>query len=78
MIEIEDRDLTVTIGLSRYDELLDIETRKNVLIEYIRKEECGMIDKANVLRTLGYTAEANSEEERLKAEFEKWRGQHEN
>lgn len=54
MIEIEDSkqtNLTVTITQHRYEQLLDIETRVDVVVERITREK--YVGMEEILRTLG-------------------------
>ena len=44
-------DNSVTISIERYDELLDIETRVNVIVEIIEMD--GYLNTESLLRTLG-------------------------
>lgn len=44
-------DESVTIPRERYDELLDIETRVNVVVEMIDRDGC--VSTISLLRTLG-------------------------
>lgn len=44
-------DNSVTISIERYDELLDIETRVNVVVEMIESD--GYLSTIMLLRTLG-------------------------
>lgn len=51
MIEVKSSDLTVTIPQSRYEQLLDIETRVDVAVERMTNDEYCKIE--DVLRILG-------------------------
>lgn len=51
MIEVKTTDLTITIPQSRYEQLLDLETRADVVVERICNDS--YIDKEDVLRILG-------------------------
>ena len=44
-------DNSVTISTERYDELLDIETRVNVVVEIIERD--GYLNTESLLRTFG-------------------------
>lgn len=47
---------TVTMDIFRYEELLDIESRVDTLISYVRSH--GSISEEDMLLTLGYTQDA--------------------
>lgn len=58
-------EATIPIEQSRYEELLDIETRVNVFVDHMRNNGCVSMETA--YRILGYKKEADE----LKAKFEK-------
>lgn len=63
-------ELTVPINQSRYEELIDTETRVNVLVEHMRSEDYLGMEKA--FRILGFKEDAD----RLKEKFEKEQEEH--
>lgn len=63
------KDITVTIPLERYESLLDTETRKTVLRDYINRNNYA--DRVEMMRILGDFESADKikeqEEEKLKS-----------
>lgn len=51
MIEVKNPELTITIPQSRYEQLLDIETRVDVVVERIANDK--YCEKESILRILG-------------------------
>lgn len=51
MIEVKNPELTITIPQSRYEQLLDIETRVDVVVERISNDK--YCEKESILRILG-------------------------
>ena len=69
MIEIEDSkqtNLTVTITQHRYEQLLDIETRVDVVVERITREK--YVGMKEILRTLGTELALQGAEEMMEEE----------
>ena len=63
-------ELNVTITQSRYEELLETETRSNVFVSLLVKDE--IIERANILRIFGYNKEADRVDEENKKKMEKY------
>ena len=63
-------ELKVTITQSRYEELLETETRSNVFVSLLVKDE--IIERANILRIFGYNKEADRVDEENKKKMEKY------
>lgn len=55
-------ELTVNIAKARYDELIKTETRKNVLVELLARDE--YISTSNIIRILGHSSLADSLDEK--------------
>lgn len=65
----EDNVLTVTIPLERFEELIDIEARQNVLTEYLKNSD--YCNKEIVLRIIGtYEAVIQANKIRMKEQEE--------
>lgn len=62
-------DNSVTISIERYDELLDIETRVNVVVDMIARND--YVSRSNVLRILGseYAIDAANKIEKKTHDF---------